>query len=143
MSRVSIIAIILGAVVGVVSADPKTDRLKASNRAYSREVRTDYDSVPGKVVHWYADGHARTNTPFRVDLHIVTNCYELTLENERKIANKMRKIKDDQAKAAKNDQKNLEKAVKELKKLQDKSSEEMYQLFQDAIDIFEGREETK
>lgn len=114
-------------------SSPMADRLKASNKAYAREIRTDYDTIPGMVIHWFADGHAKTNKPFRADCHTVTNCYELTLADERKVANYVRKAQKDADKAEKKDAKNFEKWLKDTQKAMDKSSEDMKDFYADII----------
>lgn len=110
-----------------------TDRLRANNRGYSREIRTDYDTIPGKVIHWYADGHAKTNTPFTVNCHVVTNAWELTLIEEQKVANYVRKAQKDADKAEKKDAKNFEKWLKDTEKAMEKSSEDMRPFYEDII----------
>lgn len=141
MKRTYLIAALFGAVTCSVLGNPNTDRLKSTNKAYRREIRTDYDTIPGKVIHLYNDGTAKTNVPFHVDCHVVTNCYELTLENEKKVANYVRKAQKDAEKAEKKDAKNFEGWLKDTKKAMDKSSEDMRPFYEDIIFFATNRAE--
>lgn len=131
-----LVCIMFAALAASAFADKVTDRLKASNRGYSREVRVDYDSCPGKVVHWYADGHAKTNTPRRVDLVVQTNTVELLVV-------KTKKVEKAAEKARKKDQKNFEKWVKDTEKARDKSSSDMAEFYDSILEIAKGKEEAK
>ena len=109
-----------------------TDRLQQINHAFPYETRVDRTTIPGKAIHWYSDGHSVTVTP-----HIINGVY---LTNTTDIAViRYKKQKKDYEKAIKKDRDNIQKAVDELKHRQEKSSEEVFQLFQDAIDILEGK----
>lgn len=57
--------------------------LRSTLKSLPREVRTDYEAVPGSVVHWFSDGSARTNVVRHIDLSVVTNTVEKALEDLR------------------------------------------------------------
>ena len=57
--------------------------LRSTLKSLPREVRTDYEVVPGSVVHWFSDGSARTNVIRHIDLTVVTNTVEKALEDLR------------------------------------------------------------
>ena len=111
---------------------PMAERLKGNNAAYRREIRTDYDTIPGKVIHWYNDGSSKTNDPFYVDLVVCSNAVEKGYAKWDKAAKAAEK-------ARKHDAKNVEKAVKELEKLKEKSSEYVAPLYDAAIEVFVGK----
>jgi len=112
------------------------DSLSKARSATRREIRTDYDTIPGKVIHWYSDGTARTNTPKRVDFIICTNKVENTiiaLDAEAKVT---RDVKDKASKAYKKEQKTFENWIKDTQKAQSKSStQEMKDFYQSILDL--------
>lgn len=112
------------------------DSLSKARSATRREIRTDYDTIPGKVIHWYSDGTARTNTPKRVDFVICTNKVEntiISLDAESKVT---RDVKGKADKAKKKEQKTFENWVKDTKKAMNKSStQEMKDFFQSVLDL--------
>ena len=147
MKKAYIIVILLGAVAGATygknakSVKP-TDRLKNYDRGFPYETRVDRETIKGKAIHWYSDGHAVTVTPHRVNCAYLTNTVDsavLTFKAQKKAQKKGKK-----------DAKNIEKAVKELTKLRElmklrnKSSASLTPLFDEAIKLFNGAlEDTK
>lgn len=129
----------LAALTALAKQSTAKEKFRKIKSGFPYETRVDRTTIPGKAIVWYSDGHSVTVTPRVVTSCVLTNTYEKALADEKKVANRMRKIEKDREKAAKEDQKNLEKAVKELEKLQEKTeSEELKTLYQDAIDIFRG-----
>lgn len=135
------IAILIGLTVGVCSAKvtakakevKPTDRLKSYEKGFPYETRVDRETIKGKAIHWYSDGHAVTVTPHRVNCVYLTNTVDaavLTVK-EQKAAQKQ----------GKKDGKNIDKAIKELEKLKKKSSEALQPLYASAIKLFEGAKE--
>lgn len=122
---------------GKVPDFDKYKRLKASMRFHVKEVRTDYDTIPGSVIHWYSDGTAETNLIRHIDLVVQTNTVERQVIELDAEAAPTRKIRNAKKNAVKKDQKNLENAIKDMKKARDKSSESMQELYQSIIDILE------
>lgn len=113
----------------------KYKRLKVGLRSHHREVRTDYDTIPGSVIHWYSDGSAETNVIQYIDSVVQTNAYENVLIRTDAEAEPTRKIRAAKKNAVKKDQKNLEKAIQDMEKARDKSSDSMKELYQSIIDI--------
>lgn len=127
---------------GKVPDFEKYKRLKVGLRSHHREVRTDYDTIPGSVIHWYSDGSAETNVIQYIDSVVQTNAYEQVLIRTDAEAEPTRKIRETKKNAAKKDQKNLKNAIKDMKKARDKSSESMQELYQSIIDILEEANES-
>lgn len=127
---------VIGAVeVGICATAMKSSRsvVDSYNKRFPYETRVDHKTVAGKAIHWYSDGHAVTVTPRRVNCSYITNAVDAAV-----ISNK--RIKKAQ-KAAKHDEKNINKAIKELKKLRDKSSDAVQPLYDEAIRIFDEAKE--
>lgn len=107
-----------------------TDRLKSYEKGFPYETRVDRETIAGKAIHWYSDGHAVTVTPHRVNCVYLTNTIDaavLTVKSQKAAQ-----------KSAKKDEKNIDKAIKELEKLKAKSSESLQPLYDEAIKLFEG-----
>lgn len=132
------IAILIGLTVGICSAKvtakakevKPTDRLKSYEKGFPYETRVDRETIKGKAIHWYSDGHAVTVTPYRVNCVYLTNTIDAAIltVKAQKAAQKM----------AKKDEKNIDKAIRELEKLKAKSSESLQPLYDEAINLFNG-----
>ena len=59
----------------------KYKRLKIGLINHGREVKSDYNLVPGSVVHWFADGSVTTNKLVHIDCLIQTNTVEKQIED--------------------------------------------------------------
>lgn len=136
----SVAIVLLACIVGVVDVcfgktakKSSNDIVNGYNKGFPYEVRVDRETIKGKAIHWYSDGHAVTVTPHRVNCVYLTNTVDaavLTVK-EQKAAQKQ----------GKKDGKNIDKAIKELEKLKKKSSEALQPLYASAIKLFEGAKE--
>lgn len=133
------ISILIGLIAGVCSAKvitkevKPTDRLKAYEKGFPYETKVDRETIKGKAIHWYSDGHAVTVTPYRVNCVYLTNTVDeaVLIVKAQKAAQKQ----------GKKDAKNIEKAIKQLEKLKSKSSELLSPLFDEAIKLFKKAQE--
>ena len=146
--------------------------LRSTLRSLPREVRTDYEAVPGSVVHWFSDGSARTNAVRHIDLTVVTNTVEKALEDlreqtrerlasllafsnqaavaETSLASAEASLADRDARIERMAAAFSEKRAEYVEKRDEavlQTTKAIYQLFIDAIDRFvevlDGKEETE
>lgn len=134
--------VLLACIVGVVDVcfgktakKSSNDIVNGYNKGFPYEVRVDRETIKGKAIHWYSDGHSVTVTPHRVNCTYLTNTVDAAVI-------KVKRQKEAQKKGKK-DAKNLDKAIKELKKLRDKSSDTLHPLYDEAIEMFQGASEAK
>lgn len=58
----------------------KYKRLKVGLANHGREVKSDYASLPGYVIHWFSDGAVQTNRLVHIDCVVQTNTVEQKLD---------------------------------------------------------------
>lgn len=121
-------AVAASACFGKAANKSSRDIVNGYNKGFPYETRVDRKTISGKAIHWYSDGHSVTVTPHRVNCAYLTNTVDAAVISDKRIKKAQ--------KSAKHDEKNIDKAIKELGKLRDKSSESVQPLYDEAIRIF-------
>lgn len=134
---VRIFALIFAAVAVSAAADSVIPKAMKKVSEATRYVHSrDFDTIPGSVITtWYRDGRPDWKKP-SVETNVVTIVTGKKvfnpLEDEVQPLRRMREAKKN---AWKKDAKNLENGIKVIEKLQNKSSNSMYELFETVLDI--------
>ena len=88
----------------------KYRRLKIGLRNHRRETSTDYETIPGSVIHHYSDGSAVTSVVRRINCTVQTNTVEAAIEGLNE------KVKEWQERAT-NSEARINRAISRLTEL--------------------------